>query len=116
MISPSRVDEPWLQSKAYRTEREVKLGGRPDSDGLIRLVALEKEQLVPIANNRFHGIFWLWVKFDQWCQRTLWPGGLSSSAKLLGLWLCESETGLLSVSASRFRWEMGFLLRRRNKR
>jgi hypothetical protein len=53
---PSRFDEPRFQSKAHRAEHKVELCGRLDADDLIGLAAFEKEQLVPVTNNGFHGI------------------------------------------------------------
>jgi hypothetical protein len=59
---PSRIDEPGFRPKAHRAEHKVKLCCRLDADDLIRPVALEKEQLVAVTNDWFHGIsfgYWL---------------------------------------------------------
>ena len=53
---PFTYGEARLQSEAHGPEDKVELGRRLDSDGLTRPVAFEKEQLVAITDNRFHGI------------------------------------------------------------
>jgi hypothetical protein len=55
----SRVDDPRLQSKTHWTKDEVQARAWLDSDGLARLVALEKEQLVTGTDDWFHGISFL---------------------------------------------------------
>ena len=46
----------WFQSEAHGAEAKLHLRRRTDSDNTIWLIALAKEQLALIADNRFHVI------------------------------------------------------------
>ena len=45
-----------FQSEAHGAEAKLQLRGRADSDNTIWFIALAKEQLALIADNRFHVI------------------------------------------------------------
>ena len=55
MTPPLGHYDSWFDSEAHRAKDKVEPGRGPDSDALIWFVAPEKEQLVPVADNGFHG-------------------------------------------------------------